>query len=228
MATPKITLPGGWASALGGELEKPYFHNLMEFVKGEREKHKVFPPEGEVFSAFELTPYPEVKVMILGQDPYPTEGDAHGLCFSVKPGVKPPKSLANIFRELHDDVGFRIPNNGNLVPWARQGVLLLNAVLTVREAAPNSHAGKGWETFTDAVIRAVSDKTDPVVFMLWGKYAQKKESLIDAKRHVVLKGVHPSPLSAKMGFFGSKPFSKINAELTSRGKPAIDWQLPDL
>jgi uracil-DNA glycosylase len=215
-------------SVLGGELEKPYFQTLTEFVTGERERYKVFPPAGEVFAALELTPYPEVRVMILGQDPYPTEGDAHGLCFSVKPGVKPPKSLANIFKELHDDVGFRVPNNGNLVPWARQGVLLLNAVLTVRESAPNSHANKGWETFTDAVIRAVSDKTDPVVFVLWGKYAQKKESLINAERHVVIKGVHPSPLSAKMGFFGSKPFSKINAALTSRGKPAIEWQLPDL
>jgi uracil-DNA glycosylase len=166
--------------------------------------------------------------MILGQDPYHDDNQAHGLAFSVRPGIKPPPSLVNIYKELRSDVGFRIPNNGCLVPWTQQGVLLLNAVLTVRAHQPASHKGKGWETFTDAVLRKVNEKDSPVVFVLWGAYAQKKLSLIDTTRHTVVQSVHPSPLSARNGFFGSKPFSQINAALQAARKPPIDWQLPDL
>src|SRR5262249_43274246 len=169
----------------------------------------------------------EVRVVILGQDPYHDEGQAHGLAFSVRPGVKPPPSLHNIFKELRDDLGCRVPNNGYLVPWAEQGVLLLNAVLTVRAHSPNSHKSQGWEKFTDAVIRQVSAKDDPVVFVLWGGNAQRKLPHIDADRHVVIQSAHPSPLSAKNGFFGSRPFSKINAALREAGKPEVDWQIRD-
>jgi uracil-DNA glycosylase len=166
--------------------------------------------------------------LILGQDPYHGENQAHGLAFSVRPGVRPPPSLLNIFKELHDDVGFRIPNNGYLVPWAEQGVLLLNTVLTVRAHQPGSHQGKGWETFTDAIIQALSERTRPVVFVLWGNNAIKKQALIDLRRHPVISGAHPSPLSANRGFFGSRPFSKINAYLQQSDQALIDWQLPDL
>ncbi|MGH2522690.1 MAG: uracil-DNA glycosylase [Anaerolineales bacterium] len=221
-------LPAAWRPILAGEVKQPYYKALQAFVAEERRKHTVFPPEKEVFSALKLTPYERVSVLILGQDPYHDDNQAHGLAFSVRPGIPPPPSLLNIFKELHADTGFRIPNNGYLVPWAEQGVLLLNAVLTVRAHQPNSHKGKGWEKFTDAVIHAVGEKDDPVVFVLWGGYAQKKISLIEAGRHVILKSAHPSPLSARNGFFGSRPFSKINAALRKAGKPEIDWQLPDL
>jgi uracil-DNA glycosylase len=221
-------LPEPWRPVLAGELEKPYFKDLERFLAAERKAAQVFPPEREVFSALELTPYERVHVLLLGQDPYHDDDQAHGLCFSVRPGTRPPPSLVNIFKELETDVGFKRPNNGYLVPWARQGILLLNAVLTVRAHAPNSHKDRGWETFTDAVIRKVNEREDRVVFVLWGGYAQKKAKLIDAGRHVILKGAHPSPLSAKSGFFGSKPFSAINRALTAAGKPAIDWQLPDV
>jgi uracil-DNA glycosylase len=221
-------LPPSWKRVLAEELEKPYFQKLQEFVAEERQKHTVFPPKDEVFSALEHTPYEDASVLILGQDPYHDEGQAHGMAFSVKPGVTPPPSLVNIFKELRDDAGGRIPNNGYLVPWADQGVLLLNAVLTVRAHSPNSHKNKGWEKFTDAVIRKVSEKDDPVVFVLWGGYAQKKKKLIDAGRHTTIESAHPSPLSARSGFFGSKPFSRINAALRAAGKPEINWQLPDL
>jgi uracil-DNA glycosylase len=221
-------LPPSWQPLLGDEFEKPYFQNLRAFLDQERQNHTVYPPEPEVFSAFGLAPYDAVNVLLLGQDPYHDDNQAHGLCFSVRPGIKPPPSLKNIFKELRDDLGCRIPNNGYLVPWARQGILLLNAVLTVRAHEPNSHKNKGWETFTDTVIRAVNAKAEPVVFVLWGSYAQKKRDLIDTTRHTIVEGVHPSPLSAKRGFFGSKPFSTINAALRESGKPEIDWQLPDL
>jgi uracil-DNA glycosylase len=221
-------LPASWQSLLADEFDKPYFHSLRAFVERERQEHTVFPPEHEVFSALQLTPYDEVNVLLLGQDPYHDENQAHGLCFSVRPGIKPPPSLKNIFKELRDDLGCTIPNNGYLVPWARQGILLLNAVLTVRAHEPNSHKNKGWETFTDSVIRAVNNKQSSVVFVLWGSYAQKKRDLIDTTRHTIIEGVHPSPLSAKRGFFGSKPFSRINDVLRQSGKPAIDWQLPEL
>jgi uracil-DNA glycosylase len=169
-----------------------------------------------------------VKVLLLGQDPYHDNNQAHGLCFSVRPGIKPPPSLMNMFKELHDDVGFRIPNNGYLVPWAEQGILLLNAVLTVRAHEANSHKGRGWETFTDRIISLVSAREDPMIFVLWGAYAQKKRSLIDTERHTIVQSAHPSPLSARNGFFGSKPFSTINKALRESGKQEIDWQLPNL
>lgn len=220
-------LPDGWLKALSAEFEKPYWDELQTFVAGERKKHQVFPPEDEVFSAFELTPYENVRVVILGQDPYHDDGQAHGLCFSVKPGITPPPSLGNMYKELKADLGCKIPNNGYLVPWAKQGVLMINAVLTVQAHTPNSHKDHGWETFTDAVIRAVSDRADPAVFVLWGKYAQKKKKLIDAKKHVVIEGAHPSPLSVKL-FLGSKPFSKVNDALAGLGKAPIDWQIPNL
>ena len=224
----KLPLPKSWRPHLGPETGKPYFAALRDFVERERRTHTVYPPEGEVFSALELTPYHAVKVMILGQDPYHGPGQAHGLAFSVRPGVRHPPSLRNIFRELKDELGCPVPNNGYLVPWARQGVLLLNAVLTVREAQPNSHKNRGWETFTDAAIRAVNQRDERVVFILWGGYAGKKEALIDATRHTVLKAAHPSPLSAKRGFFGSKPFSTANAALEKVGQAPVDWCLPDL
>jgi uracil-DNA glycosylase len=224
----KSTLPRPWQPVVGEELTKPYFHGLQEFLARERAEYTIYPPAGEVYTALRLTPYSDVNVFLLGQDPYHGEGQAHGLAFSVLPGVKPPPSLMNILKELKNDLGCRIPNNGYLAPWAEQGVLLLNAVLTVRAHEPNSHKGKGWETFTDAVLRKVNDKEDPVVFGLWGAYAQKKKSLIDTERHTIIQGAHPSPLSAKHGFFGSKPFSAINRALAAAGKSEIDWQLPDL
>lgn len=222
------TLPAAWQPLLADETSKPYFKQLMQFVQEERQSHTIYPPEPEVFNALVHTPYDKVKVLLLGQDPYHDERQAHGLCFSVRPGVKPPPSLVNIFKELKSDLGCTIPNNGCLTPWADQGVLLLNAVLTVRAHQPNSHKGKGWELFTDAIIQKVSAKTEPVVFILWGAYAQKKENLIDTDRHIILKSVHPSPLSAKNGFFGSKPFSQTNAALKAAGRGEIDWQLPDV
>lgn len=221
-------LPASWQPLLADQLEQSYFHQLQEFVREERRHHLVCPPEKDVFNALKFTPYPKVKVLLLGQDPYHNEHQAHGLAFSVPPGVKPPPSLVNIFKELHKDVGCRIPNNGCLIPWAEQGVLLLNAVLTVRAHQPNSHKNKGWEKFTDAIIQRVNDKADPVVFVLWGSYAQAKIKLIDADKNPVIKSAHPSPLSAKNGFFGSKPFSAVNQALRAAGEPEIDWQIPDV
>jgi uracil-DNA glycosylase len=194
----------------------------------ERRTHTVFPPESEVFNALATTPYEGVNVLLLGQDPYHDDNQAHGLCFSVRPGIKPPPSLVNMFKELRDDLGCRIPNNGYLKHWAEQGILMLNAVLTVRAHEPNSHKNKGWEQFTDAILRSVSAKSDPVVFVLWGGYAAKKLALIDTQRHIVIQSAHPSPLSARNGFFGSRPFSRINAQLRAIGKPEIDWQIPNV
>lgn len=225
----KVDLPPSWHGVLAEELEKPYFKKLAQFLDAERREHQIFPPEDDVFSAFKLTPYEEVRVLLLGQDPYHDVGQAHGLCFSVRPGVPPPPSLANMYKEALSDVpGFTVPPHGCLTSWARQGVLLLNAVLTVRAHTPNSHKNRGWETFTDAVIRKVNDGREGVVFVLWGGYAQKKEKLIDARRHTILKAAHPSPLSARNGFFGSKPFSSINAALRTRGAKEIDWRLPEI
>jgi uracil-DNA glycosylase len=220
-------LPDSWRDVLGEELDKPYFQQLTEFVEAERAEHRVFPPRDEVFAALEATPFDRVKVLILGQDPYHGEGQGHGLCFSVRPGVRTPPSLRNIFKEMHDELGHPVPDNGYLLPWAEQGVLLLNAVLTVREAEANSHKGKGWERFTDAVIRAVSGRADPAVFVLWGNYAKKKLPLIDTARHTVIQGAHPSPLSAKL-FFGSRPFTQIDAAVRAQGHEPIDWRIPDL
>jgi len=217
-----------WRPVLAAETEKPYWKELQQFVREERKKYTVYPPDKEVFAALHLTPYDKVSVLILGQDPYHGPGQAHGLCFSVRPGVAIPPSLVNIFKELHDDLGCKIPSHGNLEHWARQGVLLLNAVLTVRARQATSHKDKGWEIFTDAVIRAVNDKPDRVVFVLWGAYARAKKPLINTTRHFVVESAHPSPLSASSGFFGSRPFSKINAALREAGKPEIDWEIPDL
>jgi uracil-DNA glycosylase len=223
-----LQLPGDWSSILSSEVEKPYFHNLVEFLAKERETQTIFPPEEDVFSALKLTPYAEVNVLLLGQDPYHDDRQAHGLCFSVRPGVTPPPSLVNIFKELREDLGCAIPNNGYLIPWSEQGILMLNAVLTVRAHLPNSHKGKGWEVFTDAIISKVNQKTTSVVFVLWGGYAQKKAALIDATRHTIIQSAHPSPLSARNGFFGSRPYSKINAALQKTGKPPIQWQIPNI
>ncbi|MBD2166279.1 uracil-DNA glycosylase [Calothrix membranacea FACHB-236] len=223
-----IRLSPSWQTVLSEEFDKPYFSKLQTFLLAERQSYTIYPPEEKIFSAFELTPYEQVSVLLLGQDPYHDHNQAHGLCFSVQPGIKPPPSLINIFKELKDDVGFNIPNHGYLVSWAKQGILMLNAVLTVRAHTPNSHKNQGWETFTDAVISKVNQKLDPVVFVLWGGYAQKKLKLIDTTRHKVIQSAHPSPLSARNGFFGSKPFSAINSALRSFGKPEINWQIPDL
>ncbi|MSQ95343.1 MAG: uracil-DNA glycosylase [Gemmataceae bacterium] len=222
-----MILPTPWMAAVGQELTKPYFRDLQQFITNECTQHQVFPPDERIFTAFELTPPKHVRVVILGQDPYHDDGQAHGLAFSVLPGVKVPASLRNIFKELHADLGCAISSNGCLTPWAKQGVLFLNTVLTVRAHEANSHRGKGWESFTDAVIQHLSNRTDPIIFVLWGKPAQAKRALIDATRYLVLEAAHPSPLSAYNGFFGSKPFSKINAALRAWGKPEIDWRITD-
>ena len=222
-------IPTGWASALSAETTKPYYQQLRAFLQQERQPpDRIFPPEPDVFSALDLTPADNVRVVILGQDPYPGAGLAHGLSFSVRVGVKTPGSLVNIFKELHDDAGCRVPNNGFLAPWARQGVLMLNTVLTVREHQPGSHRGKGWETFTDQIIHTVNAKATRVVFVLWGKDAQKKSAIIDTSRHTIVVGAHPSQMAAAKGFFGSKPFSRTNAALRSAQLGEIDWQLPDV
>lgn len=224
----KIDLPASWEHVLAGELEQQYFKKLARFVEDERKAHQVFPAEEDVFAAFKFTPYESVRVLLLGQDPYHDDGQAHGLCFSVRPGITPPPSLANMYKEAVSDLpGFKIPRHGCLTTWATQGVLLLNTVLTVRAHTPNSHKNQGWESFTDAVIKKVNDRPDGVVFVLWGGHAQKKAKLIDAKRHTVIKTAHPSPLSARNGFFGSKPFSTINSALRARGADEIDWRLPE-
>jgi uracil-DNA glycosylase len=222
-----VQLPPDWRAVLEGELKKPYFQALTQFVDAKREEHTVYPPEADVFNAFKFTPYETVKVLLLGQDPYPGAGQAHGLCFSVKPGIRLPGSLINMFKELHAEYGCSIPNNGYLAPWAERGVMLLNAVLTVRAGEPNSHKDKGWEKFTDAALQALNARPRPVVFALWGAYAQKKKKLINAPQHRVVTAAHPSPLSAKK-FLGSKPFTAINKALEELGETPIDWQLQDL
>ncbi len=223
-----MPIPESWLPVLGPEQNKPYYQALYQFVGEERKKYTIYPPGQDVFNALHYTPYDRVRVMIIGQDPYHEEGQAHGMAFSVRPGIPVPPSLVNIYKELHSDIGFRVPNHGYLVPWAEQGVLLLNAVLTVRAHQANSHQGKGWETFTDTVIQAVNQRQTRVVFLLWGSYAQRKAELIDPSRHTILKAPHPSPLSASRGFLGCKHFSKANAALQSAGLPPIDWQLADL
>ncbi len=217
-----------WNPILRTEFSKPYWAELQHFVHVERSHHQVFPPHDEVFAALHMTSYESVKVLILGQDPYHGPGQAHGLCFSVRPGVDPPPSLVNIFTELENDLGIPKPDHGNLSHWADQGVLLLNATLTVRARQAASHQKKGWETFTDEVIRAVSAKQETVVFVLWGAAAGKKKDLIDTDRHHIISAPHPSPLSAHRGFFGSRPFSTINRILTEAGREPIDWALPAL
>jgi uracil-DNA glycosylase len=218
----KKQIPASWAAVLAEEFEKSYFEDLEAFVLQEYETQTIYPPLEQIFAAFEYTTFEEVKVLLLGQDPYHGEGQAHGLCFSVQGGVKIPPSLRNIFKELNGDRGCEIPSNGCLTDWAKQGILLLNAVLTVRKKAAASHANRGWETFTDAVIRKLSDRTDPLVFLLWGRYARKKAKLIDKERHIIIESAHPSPLSAKK-FFGTRPFSKVNEALETLGYSPIDW-----
>ncbi len=214
-----------WNPVLRSELDEPYWAQLQHFVATERSRHTVYPPRGDVFAALHLTPLARVKVVILGQDPYHGPGQAHGLCFSVPPGVALPPSLRNIIAELHDDVGVEAPTSGDLTPWARKGVLLLNATLTVRAHQAASHQGKGWETFTDRVIAAVNERSERVVFILWGSSARKKSALIDADRHLIIESPHPSPLSAHRGFFGSRPFSRANEALVAAGREPVDWRL---
>jgi uracil-DNA glycosylase len=228
MATQEIKLHPGWRARLGGEFAEPYMAELKRFLVAERERgRRIFPKGSEWFRALDLTPLEEVRVVILGQDPYHGEGQAHGLCFSVQPGVQPPPSLVNIYKELQSDLGIKPARHGFLEHWAKQGVLLLNSVLTVEMGRAASHRERGWERFTDRIIREVNAKPEPVVFMLWGSYAQKKAAFVDPSRHLVLKAPHPSPLSAHSGFFGCRHFSKANAFLKSKGLAPIDWALPE-
>ncbi len=228
MLTTKAVQPvieESWLEVLRSEFEAPYFLSLKSFLVEEKQKYTIFPPGNLIFNAFNTTPLHRVKVVILGQDPYHGPGQAHGLCFSVPVGTDIPPSLRNIFKELHSDLSFQIPNHGNLEKWAREGVLLINATLTVRMSQAGSHQGKGWEIFTDAAIRAISTHSSSVVFLLWGNYAIAKESLIDHKKHLVLKAPHPSPLSASRGFLGCRHFSKTNEYLEKNGREPIDWQI---
>ena len=217
-----------WAQLLDDELNEPYYRELRQFLIDEYSTKKIFPNMYDIFNALHFTSYAATKVVILGQDPYHEPGQAHGLSFSVLPNVPPPPSLMNIFRELRDDLGCTIPNNGCLKPWAEQGVLLLNTVLTVRAHAANSHRGHGWETFTDKIIRLLNAHEQPIAFILWGNPARRKKIMITDPRHLIIESAHPSPLSASNGFFGSRPFSRVNNFLTSIGEPPIDWQIPDV
>lgn len=221
-------LKNQWQDLLQDEFEKEYYLNLRKFLINEYNTKKIYPNMHDIFNALHYTDYQNVKVVIIGQDPYHGPNQAHGLSFSVKPGVQPPPSLMNIFKELNSDLGCYIPNNGYLKKWADQGVMLLNTVLTVCEGTANSHKNKGWEQFTDRVINILNLREDPVVFILWGKNAQSKLSIINNPRHFIIKSVHPSPLSAYGGFFGSKPFSKANEFLISKGKKPIDWQIENI
>jgi uracil-DNA glycosylase len=218
-------IENSWKQLLSDEFQKDYFYDLKDFLLEEKRKYRVFPPGSKIFSAFDHTPFDEVKTVIIGQDPYHNPGQAHGLCFSVPEGIKPPPSLVNIFKEIQDDLEIPIPRSGNLEKWARQGVLLLNATLTVRANSPGSHQKKGWENFTDAVITKLSNVHTGLVFLLWGRFAINKQSLIDQTRHYVLTAAHPSPLSAHNGFFGCRHFSKTNEILAAQSKGEIDWRI---
>lgn len=229
MATATIDLENSWKKRLVSEFEKPYMLELKDFLKGEYQSGKtIYPKKSEYFEAFKHTPFDEVKVVILGQDPYHGPGQAHGLCFSVKPGVKTPPSLVNIYKELATDMAVKNGDHGYLESWAKQGVLLLNSVMTVEKGQAASHRNKGWEVFTDRVIEVLNQRTKPVVFMLWGSYAQKKAAFVDREKHLVLSGPHPSPLSAHRGFFGCRHFSKANQFLIENQQSPIDWELPPL
>ena len=217
-----------WLPVLAPEFRKPYYKDLFQFVQTEYQTRQIFPPAQDLFNALHLTPLSKVKVVILGQDPYHGDGQAHGLCFSVRPDVDIPPSLVNIYRELHDDLGCRMPDNGCLTKWADQGVLLLNTVLTVRAHQAGSHRGHGWEQFTDAILRAVNSQNRPVVYMLWGAPAQAKRQMLDNPRHLVLTAPHPSPLSAYRGFFGCRHFRQCNAFLEEHGEKPIDWQIENV
>lgn len=217
-----------WADYLNGELAEPYYRKLRQFLIDEYRTRQIFPDMYDIFNALHYTSYADTKVVIFGQDPYHGPGQAHGLSFSVQPGVTPPPSLLNIFKELETDLGCRVPNNGCLKPWAEQGVLLLNTVLTVRAHAANSHRGQGWEIFTDKIIALLNAREKPMAFILWGGPARRKKSMITNPQHFIVESPHPSPLSAYQGFFGSRPFSRVNAFLEEKGQTPIDWQLPDL
>ena len=220
-------LSGEWLEALKGEFHQPYYAKLYKTVMDEYHTRRIYPPADDIFNAFALTPLKDVKVVILGQDPYHGDGQAHGLCFSVKPQVAIPPSLENIYKELHDDLGCKIPSHGCLTSWAKQGVLLLNTVLTVQAHKPMSHRGVGWEEFTDAAIAKLNTQDRPIVFILWGKPAQEKAKMLTNPKHLVLKAPHPSPLSAYRGFFGSKPFSQTNDFLLKNGETPIRWEIPE-
>ena len=222
--SPEPTIEQSWKVQLTGQFTQPYFKELKSFLVTEKKQFKVYPPGNQIFSAFNRTPFSKIKVVIIGQDPYHGPGQANGLCFSVSPGIPCPPSLKNIYKELFTDLGIPVPYSGNLEPWADQGVLMLNATLTVRANTPGSHQKKGWETFTDAVIKSISDKKKGIVFLLWGNYAQSKEPLIDANKHFILKAAHPSPL-ARGAFFGCKHFSKTNRILETQGIMPIDWRI---
>ncbi len=221
-------ISGSWEKALKGEFSKDYYKKLFVKIQEEYQTRTIYPPADDIFNAFHFTPLEEVKVVILGQDPYHEPGQAHGLCFSVKPQVPIPPSLVNIYKELEDDLGCYIPNNGYLEKWAQQGVLMLNTVLTVRAHQANSHKDLGWEQFTDAAIRVLAEQDRPMVFVLWGKPAQRKKEMIHNPKHLILESPHPSPLSAYRGFFGSRPFSRINAYLEQNGLEPIDWQIENI
>ncbi len=221
-------LKNDWSQYLDQEFEKPYYLKLRQFLLEEYSTKTVYPDKWEIYSALHLTPYANTKVVIIGQDPYHGPGQAHGLSFSVKPGIKQPPSLQNIFKELQDDLGCYIPNNGYLKKWAEQGVLMLNNVLTVRAGQPNSHRGKGWEEFTGQVIRTLNEREQPVVFILWGRNAQQKKALITHDHHFIIESAHPSPFAANRGFFGSRPFSRTNEFLQKTGMEPIDWQIPNI
>jgi uracil-DNA glycosylase len=223
-----VSIENSWDEKLKGEFDKSYYINLREFLVSEYKTRNIFPCMSNIFNALKLTPYEEVKVVILGQDPYHGAGQAHGLSFSVQPGVKTPPSLLNMYKELQGDLGCYIPNNGYLIPWANQGVLLLNTVLTVREGEANSHRNKGWENFTDRVISLLNEREEPIIFLLWGNNAKEKIKLITNPKHYILTTVHPSPLSATRGFMGCKHFSKTNEILKSLGQKEIDWQIPNI
>ena len=217
-----------WLAPLSPEFKKPYYAELYKKIKEEYSTRQIFPPADEIFTAFELTPLSEVKVVIIGQDPYHGDGQAHGLCFSVKPDIETPPSLVNIYKELNSDLGCDIPNNGYLTKWAKQGVLMLNTVLTMRAHQANSHRGIGWETFTDAAIRVLNEQDRPIVYLLWGKPAQMKKSMLNNPKHLILEAPHPSPLSAYRGFFGCRHFSRTNEFLKENGLEPIDWQIENL
>ncbi len=220
-----VVLGNDWDNILKGEFESDYYKRLRVFLKQEYTQQSVFPPMHDIFNAFRYTAYGDVKVVIIGQDPYHQPGQAHGMCFSVRDGVRIPPSLRNIYKEINRDLGIPIPNTGYLLPWAKQGVLLLNTILTVRQDQPMSHANKGWETFTDNVLKKLNEREEPIIFLLWGAPARKKASLITNKNHVILETVHPSPLSANYGFLGCGHFSKVNKLLQERGEKPVDWRI---
>ncbi len=220
-----VKIEQSWYEHIGQEFSKEYFVRLKEFIISEKKQFKIFPPDSQMFAAFDLTPFNDVKVVIIGQDPYHGSGQAHGLCFSVPQGIKVPPSLVNVYKELNSDIGFQIPKHGNLESWAKQGVFLLNATLSVRAHTAGSHQKKGWEIFTDNVISTLSAKRSNLVFLLWGNYAKAKETLIDQSKHLVLKAAHPSPLGAYKGFYGCKHFSKTNEYLVKNGLASVDWAI---